>query len=384
MTSTSTQPARPLFKISRALLAVLMVAVLLGAGFKIIRGKAYIWLPDYLRQKAAGRQAVNGVQHVIFLFVDHYEPGKGPAGTAKNLDWLRDYRAFADKHADSYGRKPQHTWFYPYDHKNADVLTDLGRAVGEGYGEVELHWHHGPDTNEGYPAKLSEAVAWFNSYGALVSHSGTVAFGFIHGMWTLDNSGDPRYCGVSRELTFLKDAGAYADFTFPAAGLDAQPSKVNSIYYAEDDERNKSYDTGIDATVGRRDKQRFMIFEGPIALRWSWHVTDAAGVEEGWESTPARVDSWVGAGVGVKGRPEWVFVKAYTHGAQSRRVVFSHDTDAMFSYLETKYGSGSYRLHYVTAREAYNIVRAAEDGLTGDPDAYRNYEVAEPLNKSPR
>ena len=53
----------------------------------------------------------------------------------------------------------------------------------------------------------------------------------------------------------------------------------------------------------------------------------------------------------------------------------------MFGYMEERYGHGPYRLHYVTCREAYNIVRAAEDGLNGDPDDFRNYEVAEPRNK---
>jgi hypothetical protein len=36
-------------------------------------------------------------------------------------------------------------------------------------------------------------------------------------------------------------------------------------------------------------------------------------------------------------------------------------------------------LHYVTAREAYNIVKAAEDGKGGNPEAYRNYRIPPPL-----
>jgi hypothetical protein len=82
----------------------------------------------------------------------------------------------------------------------------------------------------------------------------------------------------------------------------------------------------------------------------------------------------------VKGRPEWVFVKIHTHGFQSRSAIFSEETDALLSQLERSYGSGDWRLHYVTAREAYNLVRAAEDGLSGDPDAYRDYQVKRPVN----
>jgi hypothetical protein len=36
------------------------------------------------------------------------------------------------------------------------------------------------------------------------------------------------------------------------------------------------------------------------------------------------------------------------------------------------------RLHYVTAREMYNIIRAAERGLSGDPRRYRDLEILPP------
>jgi hypothetical protein len=316
----------------------------------------------------------------VFVFVDHYEPGRGEAGGAKNREWLERYRALADRHRDSYGRRPQHTWFYPYDHRNDAVVRDLSRAAYEGLGEVEFHLHHGNDTNETFLPKLQEALAWFRSHGAMVSASGKTSFGFIHGNWALDDSRTKDRCGVSRELSFLKEAGCYADFTFPSAGNPSQPRKVNSIYYAIDDERPKSYDSGIDAKVGARLRDALLIFEGPIALKLGRHFTDAGEVEKEHEPTPARVDRWVARGIGVKGRPEWVFVKVHTHGVQSREVVFGPHTDEMFTYLEERYGTGAWRLHYVTARQAYNVVRAAEDGLAGDPEAYLEYEIEPPLN----
>ncbi|MRR55625.1 MAG: hypothetical protein EG822_14150 [Deltaproteobacteria bacterium] len=95
-----------------------------------------------------------------------------------------------------------------------------------------------------------------------------------------------------------------------------------------------------------------------------------------------KIDSWIDSNIHVDGRPEWVFVKVYTHGTQSRKIIFSSVVDEMFSYLEKKYGQGDYRLHYVTAREAYNIVRAAEGGEIGDPSEYYNYSIKSPLNKS--
>ena len=53
--------------------------------------------------------------------------------------------------------------------------------------------------------------------------------------------------------------------------------------------------------------------------------------------------------------------------------------DQAFTYLETAYNDGSrYVLHYVTARELYNIIRAAEVGETGDPAEYRDYRIKPP------
>lgn len=211
-----------------------------------------------------------------------------------------------------------------------------------------------------------------------------VAFGFIHGNWGLDNSLGDKYCGVNREIDILKQEGCYADFTFPSFGLESQPSKTNSIYFARDDDHPKSYDRGEDVSAGEQGQSALMIFEGPIGLRFGRQLFEYGAIENGDPATRSRVDSWVKTCIGVKGRPEWIFVKVYTHGMQSRGVVLGQQTDDMYSYLEQRYGRGKYRLHYVTAREAYNIVKAAENGLSGDPDTYRDYEVKEPLNRFDR
>ena len=51
----------------------------------------------------------------------------------------------------------------------------------------------------------------------------------------------------------------------------------------------------------------------------------------------------------------------------------------MHEYLTTQYNDGTlYKLHYVTAREMYNIIKAAERGLTGDPSQYRDLIIAPP------
>jgi len=53
----------------------------------------------------------------------------------------------------------------------------------------------------------------------------------------------------------------------------------------------------------------------------------------------------------------------------------------MHTYLESRYNDGKdYALHYVTAREMYNIAKAAEAGMTGNPHQYRDFELAPPAH----
>jgi hypothetical protein len=182
-------------------------------------------------------------------------------------------------------------------------------------------------------------------------------------------------------LDILREAGCYADFTFPSFGFSAQPSKTNSIYYCYDTDEAKSYDTGEDVVVGERREDAFMVFQGPLGLALSRQLFEYGDIAPDYPPSASRVDKWITARMGVRGRPEWVFVKIYTHGIQNRSVVLGESVDAMFTYLEEKYGRGEFRLHYVTAREAFNMVRAAEDGLSGDPDLFRDYEVPKPANR---
>jgi hypothetical protein len=60
-------------------------------------------------------------------------------------------------------------------------------------------------------------------------------------------------------------------------------------------------------------------------------------------------------------------------------ILLGKAVDDMYSYLEQNYNDGSrYVLHYVTAREMFNIVKAAEAGHSGNPNDYRDYLLQPP------
>jgi hypothetical protein len=250
----------------------------------------------------------------------------------------------------------------------------------EGYGEVELHWHHPPADNETFPAMLKDAIAWFQQYGALISsgpepHS---HFAFIHGNWALN--GSLPICGVTREIDILFQHGCYADFTFSTIGTPAQPRKVNSIYYARHLDGWKSYTDGVDVRVGMPVDDRLMMFQGPIRFHWLTGGIEYSAVESFARPTRRRIQSWIDAHIHVAEQPEWTFVKVYSHGIQSAQEIVHSSLGSMLDMLEATCRERNLTLHYMSAREAFNVVKAAEAGMKGNPSQYRDYRIPRPCN----
>jgi hypothetical protein len=130
-----------------------------------------------------------------------------------------------------------------------------------------------------------------------------------------------------------------------------------------------------------------MIVQGPLGLNWRERrkglvpAVENAEIRSDRPPTAARVDLWVKTGIHVEGRPEWVVVKIHTHGTRYHDMdtLLGEPVDAMHRYLESAYNDGErYVLHYVTAREVYNIVKAAEAGESGNPNLYRDYHLPPP------
>ena len=129
---------------------------------------------------------------------------------------------------------------------------------------------------------------------------------------------------------------------------------------------------------------------GPLMLNWRklkkgiFPQIENSDVRKGMEPTQDRIDLWVEANVHIEGRPEWRFIKVHTHGTQEQDmdILLGKPCDEMFSYLESKYNDGeNYILHYVNSREMYNIIKAAEEGRTGNPNSYRDYFLPRPQFK---
>lgn len=329
--------------------------------------------------------------HIMFCIVDHFEPFNGKAGLEKAKSrvksWLDNYPELASKFTDSDGKMPRHTWFYP-PHHDQRFLEDLIKLCQGGYGEIEMHLHHNhmhpfPDTEETLRNKIMQCIKDYSRHGIFCLPDGSKKFAFIHGDWSLDNSRGKKICGINNEISILKECGCYADFTFPSLGK-AQPDKINRIYYAKDNPRKpKSYNWGKEAEVKGEAWGDLLMIPGIIGLRRkSAHrlrpSIEASNLDEFDYPSLERIDYWVRNGITVKGKPNWIFIKLHTHGAreENRDSLFGKKAEEMHRYLGTRYkDTGSHYLHYVSAREMYNIIKAAEAGMDGNPIEYRNFLI---------
>jgi hypothetical protein len=113
-----------------------------------------------------------------------------------------------------------------------------------------------------------------------------------------------------------------------------------------------------------------------LSVRHLFVDLDDGDIHGAEHASPPRVDRWVRANVHVRERPDWVFIKLFAHGISSpdeAEACLGDDFDESLSYLERAYNDGNrYVLHYITAREAYNLARAAAEGATGAPQDYLN------------
>ena len=369
-------------RLVRRILALGLVLYLGAWAYRIVTRKYYVWLPGYVSWLVHQERPVGTPVHVFFFFVDHFEPGEN-AGMMER--WVNEYPKIAARHRDSSGRPWQHTWFYPGEQPIAGNLRALQKLVAGGYGETELHLHHFNDTEQSAREKFQRAIAWFQTFGFLKSAGGATHFGFIHGNWSLDNSRGNAFCGNNRELIMLRELGCFADYTFSSIFVESQPSSVNSIFEATDDDGPKSYDRGVALQVGVKPVGDLLIFQGPLLLVPTarpaklFLEVENAEIHAAVPVTPRRVDAWMRANIHVEGRPEWRFIKIHTHGASTKAdadEILGPELDQALTYLEKAYNDGThYVLHYVTAREAFNVARAAADNRQGDPRQYYDYLI---------
>lgn len=360
------------------------------------------WLARYplwrAREVLSRMKDESGPQHIVMLVANHFEPSWGE-GTEKDLSrqqskldrWCELAEKIGDAVRDHSGAPFCHTMFYPAEEYQPQLLARIAELQRAGFGEVEIHLHHGvekPDTAENLRRTLMEfrdALAQEHRCLSRMDGKGSPMYAFVHGNLALANSAGGRCCGVDSEMQVLAETGCYADFTLPSAPDQSQVPRLNAIYQCGGPlDEAVPHRTGPSVRVGHSPRLP-LIFTGPLIFNWRRRLRglpvprlDDGCLVAHYPLDLARFNDWRNAHIGVEGKPDWIFIKLYCHG------FFMQDQPAMIgdemrrfldTVIELGEQTGSFKIHFATAREAFNIAMAASDGRDGDPGQYRDYRL---------
>jgi hypothetical protein len=137
---------------------------------------------------------------------------------------------------------------------------------------------------------------------------------------------------------------------------------VNQIYWCANNsgDRPKSYDRGVEATVGGGQRGDLLMIPGPLGVRFGERLLPRLETGEiaGYDMpTPARVRRWLNLAPVIG---EDIFLKLYTHGAQERNSepLLGGGLSNLFVWLKEEAGRRGIEVHWATAWQMYQAVEA--------------------------
>lgn len=348
---------------------------------------AEIWLMPYLKDRLRKSRRIAKPKRVWITIADHYEPlGSGASietALGRVARWRDKWPRIADAAPrDAAGQRPQYTFFYPQEEYRRDLLDGIAEIVRLGVGDVEVHLHHEREQRDSFKHKVIEFCHRLtDDHGLLRQHGGRTVFGFIHGNWALDNSlPGGNCCGLNGEVALLRDLGCYADFTMPSLPSASQGRVVNQIYWCTNnpDNRPKSFDSGIEATVGGGRCGDLLMVTGPVGIRFSGRLLPRLETGEiaGYDlPTPSRVRRWFDLAPTIG---DDLFLKLFTHGAAERNLesLLGGGLGNLLGWLAEEADRRGIEIHWATAWQMYRGVEALIHGR--NPVAAPAVSIMEP------
>lgn len=341
---------------------------------------AEIWLLPYLKDRLSRGVRSARPRRAWVAITDHYEPmGQGASletALSRVAKWRDKWPRIADDAPrDAAGQRPQYSFFYPQEEYRRELLDGIAEIVRLDVGDVEVHLHHADEKRDAFIHKVTEYCRRLtDDHGLLHRQDGRTVFGFIHGNWALDNSRpDGRFCGLNGEIALLRDLGCYADFTMPSVPSATQGRVVNKIYWCTNnaDNRPRSFDHGIEATVGGGKQGDLLMITGPLGLRFGSRLkprVETGEVAAYDPPTPARVRQWFDMSPMIG---EDVFIKLYTHGGPERNLepLLNGDLANMYRWLADEATRRDIEIHWATAWQMYQAANALIQGRSPVPIA---------------
>jgi hypothetical protein len=273
--------------------------------------------------------------------------------------WQQAYAAFQGRCREAFGTTPVHTFFYP-PHHGPEHLPQLAEMAHAGGGEIELHYHHRDDTAESLTRDLKATLALYNRHGLLLEsgHPPRTSFGFVHGDWALNNSCGGE-CAGQRRVSIHHDLGCWATSRCPRRRLPTRKIARSITVWAI---RPAQGDAAVGCAHGG---------ETPGAVHDAGPARDQLAPDHprpenanltsrNW-GRPDRLPVWLNCNVHVEGRRR-LFIKLHAWAIERDfDALFGDKAFAMHRASRAVQRRQAFQLHYVTARQAYNVAKAAED-----------------------
>ena len=331
------------------------------------------WLMPFLKDRLRRSIRRTKPKRAWVAITDHYEPlgltGSIETAHARVAQWRDKWPRIADDSPrDAAGQRPQYSFFYPQEEYRRDLLDGIAEIVRLGVSDVEVHLHHDNEQRSSFITKVSDFCRrLIDDHGLLRQRDGRTVFGFIHGNWALDNSSpDGKWCGLNGEIALLRDLGCYADFTMPSVPEPTQGRVVNQIYWCTNnpDNRPRSFDHGIEATVGGGRRGDLLMITGPVGLRFRGRLIPRLETGEiaGHDMpTPLRVRHWFDLAPTIGDN---LFLKLHTHGAPEKNLepLLNGGLRDIYRWLAEEADRRGVEIHWATAWQMYQAAEALMDG----------------------
>ncbi len=286
--------------------------------------------------------------------------------------------------AGSGGEQPRHTLLHREGPVERDAALQLAAICHEAACEVELHAGPVYSTVDRLREGLLRTTTALAEAGLLARDpDGAPTFAFYEEASAVEALG----CDRVDFAAMLRETGCYAHIEDPSAGSGADAAPTNSLYYT-------STQPGNCARVCRRvyaDREQrlgiereLLTVQRPLAIDWSRRRCgilprlEAGILSPSDPPTVSRLETWLDCRISVKGRPNWLFITLINKGGIAEDALGSYfkQMRAFYDGISTLASlNPSIRFHYATAREAVNMIHAAEAAHSGDPAQFRDYRL---------